>query len=41
MLSSLCTRAIWLEDGRIRAEGLFDEVQPEYLAAVEAREADA
>jgi ABC-type polysaccharide/polyol phosphate transport system ATPase subunit len=41
MLSSLCTRAIWLEDGRIRAEGLFDEVQPEYLAAVEVHEADS
>jgi lipopolysaccharide transport system ATP-binding protein len=39
MLSSLCTRAIWLEDGRIRAEGPFNEVQPEYLAAVGVREA--
>jgi lipopolysaccharide transport system ATP-binding protein len=38
MLSSLCNRAIWLEDGRIRAEGPFQKVQPEYLAAVEARE---
>jgi ABC-2 type transport system ATP-binding protein len=34
MLAQLCTRAIWLEDGEIREEGSFDDVQPRYLAAV-------
>jgi lipopolysaccharide transport system ATP-binding protein len=36
MLKSLCSRAIWLENGEIRAEGEFDEVQAQYLAAVDA-----
>jgi ABC-type polysaccharide/polyol phosphate transport system ATPase subunit len=36
MLAQLCSRAIWLEKGKIRADGPFDEVQPRYLAAVEA-----
>jgi lipopolysaccharide transport system ATP-binding protein len=36
MLAQLCSRAIWLEQGKIRADGPFDEVQPRYLAAVEA-----
>jgi ABC-type polysaccharide/polyol phosphate transport system ATPase subunit len=35
MLARLCTRAIWLEDGQIRADGRFDDVQPRYLAAAE------
>lgn len=36
MLARLCTRAIWLEDGSIRADGPFDEVQAQYVRAVEA-----
>jgi ABC-type polysaccharide/polyol phosphate transport system ATPase subunit len=36
MLSRLCTRAIWMQDGSIRESGPFDEVQPRYLAAVHA-----
>lgn len=35
MLARLCTRAIWLEDGAIRAIGPFDAVQETYVAAVE------
>jgi homopolymeric O-antigen transport system ATP-binding protein len=35
MLARLCTRAIWMEEGSIRADGPFDEVQPRYLEAVE------
>jgi lipopolysaccharide transport system ATP-binding protein len=38
MLAQLCARAIWLEDGRIRAEGPFEDVQSQYLAAVQAHE---
>jgi ABC-type polysaccharide/polyol phosphate transport system ATPase subunit len=34
MLARLCQRAIWMQDGRIRETGRFDEVQPRYLAAV-------
>lgn len=41
MLARLCTRAIWMEDGSIRDDGAFDEVQPRYLDAVEAGEASA
>jgi ABC-type polysaccharide/polyol phosphate transport system ATPase subunit len=36
MLARLCTRAIWLEQGSIREDGAFDEVQPRYLNAVQA-----
>jgi lipopolysaccharide transport system ATP-binding protein len=36
MLARLCTRAIWMQDGTIRESGPFDEVQPRYLAAVQA-----
>ncbi len=39
MLARLCTRAIWLENGRIRADGSFGDVQARYLAAVEAGDA--
>ena len=39
MLARLCTRAIWLEGGEVRAHGSFDEVQPRYVSAVEPREA--
>jgi ABC-type polysaccharide/polyol phosphate transport system ATPase subunit len=35
MLARFCTRAIWLEEGRVRAEGAFDEIQPRYVAAAE------
>jgi ABC-type polysaccharide/polyol phosphate transport system ATPase subunit len=35
MLARLCTRAIWMQGGRIRESGPFDEVQPRYLAAVQ------
>lgn len=34
MLASLCTRALWLEQGTLREHGSFDEVQPRYLEAV-------
>jgi ABC-type polysaccharide/polyol phosphate transport system ATPase subunit len=37
MLAKLCTRAIWLEDGRIRADGNFYDVQSGYLTAVDAQ----
>ena len=36
MLARLCTRAIWMEEGSIRADGPFDDVQPRYLDAVDA-----
>ena len=39
MLARLCTRAIWLENGQIRGEGSFNDVQPRYVAAVEPHEA--
>ena len=41
MLERLCTRAIHLDHGSIRADGPFAEVQPAYLAAVEARAGSA
>jgi ABC-type polysaccharide/polyol phosphate transport system ATPase subunit len=34
MLARLCTRALWMEGGRIREHGPFDVVQPRYLEAV-------
>jgi homopolymeric O-antigen transport system ATP-binding protein len=34
MLASLCSRALWLENGSIREHGVFEEVQPRYLEAV-------
>jgi ABC-type polysaccharide/polyol phosphate transport system ATPase subunit len=34
MLASLCSRALWLENGSIREYGAFEEVQPRYLEAV-------
>jgi ABC-type polysaccharide/polyol phosphate transport system ATPase subunit len=37
MLERLCKRAIHLDQGSIRADGPFAEVQPAYLSAVEAR----
>ena len=37
MLERFCSRALWLEQGRIRADGSFDEVQPRYVAAAEGR----
>jgi ABC-type polysaccharide/polyol phosphate transport system ATPase subunit len=36
MLSRLCERALWLEQGRLRAEGGIDETRAAYLAGVEA-----
>lgn len=39
MLARLCTRAIWLEDGSIRADGSFEDVQPRYLDAVDSHDA--
>ena len=36
MLARLCTRAIWMKDGKVRESGPFDEVQPRYLASVQA-----
>ncbi len=38
-VQSICTRALWLEDGRIQAEGGPTEVVMEYTAHVNAREA--
>jgi lipopolysaccharide transport system ATP-binding protein len=37
MLGRLCTRAIWMQEGKVRQSGPFDEVQPRYLAAVQAQ----
>jgi ABC-type polysaccharide/polyol phosphate transport system ATPase subunit len=34
MLASLCTHALWLDNGAVREHGPFDEVQPRYLEAV-------
>ena len=34
MLARLCTRGIWLEGGRVRLDGAFDEVRETYLATV-------
>jgi ABC-type polysaccharide/polyol phosphate transport system ATPase subunit len=36
MLARLCTRAIWMQEGSVREDGAFDEVQRRYLQAVEA-----
>lgn len=36
MLARLCTRAIWMDEGLVREDGPFDDVQPRYLEAVEA-----
>jgi ABC-type polysaccharide/polyol phosphate transport system ATPase subunit len=33
MLSRLCTRGLWLDRGRVRGEGEFEETRSEYLAA--------
>ncbi len=35
LVRSLCTRAIWLEEGRLRAEGAVDDVMAAYAAALE------
>ncbi len=35
MLASLCTRALWLDKGKLRAHGPFEDVQPRYLEAVQ------
>ena len=37
MLARLCTRAIWLEQGTIREDGAFEDVQPRYLDSVQTR----
>jgi ABC-type polysaccharide/polyol phosphate transport system ATPase subunit len=37
MLERLCKRAVHLDNGSIRADGPFAEVQPAYLSDVEAR----
>jgi lipopolysaccharide transport system ATP-binding protein len=39
MLASMCGRALWLQNGSVRDDGPFDEVQPRYLEAVEAGDA--
>jgi ABC-type polysaccharide/polyol phosphate transport system ATPase subunit len=35
MLARFCNRAIWLQEGTVRADGPFDVVQPAYLEEVE------
>jgi ABC-type polysaccharide/polyol phosphate transport system ATPase subunit len=40
MLARMCARALWLENGSIRAEGSFEEVRSSYVAAVEGEGAD-
>jgi homopolymeric O-antigen transport system ATP-binding protein len=37
MLGRLCTRAIWMQEGKVRESGPFAEVQPRYLAAIPAQ----
>jgi ABC-type polysaccharide/polyol phosphate transport system ATPase subunit len=39
MLRRFCSRAIWLEDGRVRADGPFGQVQPDYVAVAEGHSA--
>jgi ABC-type polysaccharide/polyol phosphate transport system ATPase subunit len=34
LLASFCSRALWLSGGQIAADGPFDEVRRQYLAAV-------
>lgn len=34
MLASLCSRALWLEEGSVREHGPFEDVQPRYIEAV-------
>ena len=34
MLATLCSHALWLENGSVREYGAFEEVQPRYLEAV-------
>jgi ABC-type polysaccharide/polyol phosphate transport system ATPase subunit len=41
MLARICSRAIWLENGSIRAEGSFEDVRSSYVAAVEGDGAGA
>lgn len=36
MLARFCSRAIWLREGSIEADGAFDVVQPDYLADTES-----
>jgi ABC-type polysaccharide/polyol phosphate transport system ATPase subunit len=36
MLATLCSRALWMDQGTLREHGRFEEVQPRYLAAVQA-----
>lgn len=36
MLATLCSRALWMDQGTLREHGRFDEVQPRYLEAVQA-----
>jgi lipopolysaccharide transport system ATP-binding protein len=33
MLSRLCTHGLWLDRGRVRGSGEFEETRSEYLAA--------
>ena len=36
MLASLCSRALWLENGLVREHGPFDQIQPRYLDSVQS-----
>jgi homopolymeric O-antigen transport system ATP-binding protein len=38
MLARLCSRAIWLENGLVRADGPFEDVRAHYVEAVEVGE---
>jgi ABC-type polysaccharide/polyol phosphate transport system ATPase subunit len=36
MLARLCRRALWLQDGAVREDGAFDEVQRRYIEVADA-----
>lgn len=36
MLAEMCSRAVWLENGRLRASGDFEQVRRDYIAAASA-----
>jgi ABC-type polysaccharide/polyol phosphate transport system ATPase subunit len=38
MLGRLCERALWLEGGRLQAEGSIEEIRDAYLEATDRQE---